>query len=395
MAALLPKCGYPENVALVVDRIQHAADYHFPNDCPIVRAFGSSVNGFGDSSSDIDLIVQVPGAIDMRDFLAGFQGALRWEGFIIKQRILHARVPILKLMYKGIECDLSCNNLLPVYNTVLLKRYADLDRRAVRLVQELKRWAKEKDVHGAMHGNFSSYAFTLLVIFYMQVNGALPCLQHKAGTHPEWYEADGMQYNVAMDLDISVPAGAAEIPLTLHGLLEWLALTVRWGMDVISVRTGRLASKTEFPELKGGKVTGMLHIEDPFDIQRNLNCVMSFNGVEKLRWALEAVVGETVNGEALPVRKVREDGEKGKGKGKGRRKGSKGKGKDGKGGKGAGASGEGWEGDGQGAAAAYGAAGGSQVEAPARTKKGKARSKDAAPKGYAAEPQWHDALPII
>ena len=49
------------------------------------------------------------------------------------------------------ECDLSVNNLLPVYNTRLLRLYGELDPRLIAYVREFKAFAMRENVHGARH----------------------------------------------------------------------------------------------------------------------------------------------------------------------------------------------------------------------------------------------------
>jgi hypothetical protein len=62
----------------------------------------------------------------------------------------------------------------------------------------------------------------------------------------------------------------------------------------VSVRTGKLRPVKSYPKLRtrrGGRTEAeerdMLHIEDPFDITRNLNCVMGPGKNLKLWKALE------------------------------------------------------------------------------------------------------------
>ena len=42
-------------------------------------------------------------------------------------------------------------------------------------------------------------ASRLMVIFYMQMRGVLPCLQREALFDPVWYSEGGQRYNVAME----------------------------------------------------------------------------------------------------------------------------------------------------------------------------------------------------
>jgi len=294
--AALPTIPYPVRVQHVIRRVLQAAS---SVEGAEVRAFGSSVNGFGDSSSDVDVVLSANkacfaeglglGRVSKKDLEPRVLGKLRQElrkrGFTINLFIPQAKVPIIKLSLEHagdcIDCDLSVNNLLPVFNTKLLKSYADFDHRLVELVQTCKAWARDEGVHGADRGNLSSYAFTLMVIFYMQMRGVLPCLQREALLNPVWYSEGGQRYNVAMedDGDCSHPGG----PVSFPDFARFYHDEFDWGERVVSVRTGESAPPEEYPDLKMKPRSGItdeewdyfLHIEDPFDTQRNLNCVLA------------------------------------------------------------------------------------------------------------------------
>merc|ERR1719203_2418727 len=48
-----------------------------------------------------------------------------------------------------------------------------------------------------------------------------------------------------------------------------------WGYEVVSVRLGhRLHTHEQFYEELRGKWQARLHVEDPFQLERNLNCVL-------------------------------------------------------------------------------------------------------------------------
>ena len=61
-----------------------------------------------------------------------------------------------------------------------LRAYTDLCPEAVVVFQAVKSWAREHDLLGGREGCLSSYAFTLLVVFYLQVAHGLPSLQEGA-----------------------------------------------------------------------------------------------------------------------------------------------------------------------------------------------------------------------
>lgn len=299
---------YPPRVAEVIAAVEQVVSDIVG---AAVHAFGSSVNGFGETTSDIDLVLEATKAslkhaldlgkkVSKRELapktLLRLQSRLMQARFEVMERVLGAKVPILKLRWYGTECDLSCNNLLPVFNTRLLKAYADGDPRCIDIVHQFKRWAKDRNCHGAAFGHFSSYSMTLMVIFYMQIRGALPCFQRVAPDQSRsiYYEGS-KRYDVTMDLDASAPNPGADV--SFRDFAKFFIDEFQWGKQVVSIRRGERLLADEFPELrmnfraetKPYEVEQMLHIEDPFDIVRNLNCVLSSGSNQKLWWALADV----------------------------------------------------------------------------------------------------------
>ena len=65
-------------------------------------------------------------------------------------------------------------------NTHLLYCYSQLDRRVRPLVVGVKKWARDCEINDASHNTLSSYALTLMVVFFLQAGVSppvLPCLQ--------------------------------------------------------------------------------------------------------------------------------------------------------------------------------------------------------------------------
>lgn len=92
-----------------------------------------------------------------------------------------ARVPVVKFAHKEIAmaCDVCINNLLATRNTRLLSAYAHLDVRVVQLALVVKFWAKRRNINSTYQGTLSSYAYVLLVIFFLQTRPipVIPSLQ--------------------------------------------------------------------------------------------------------------------------------------------------------------------------------------------------------------------------
>jgi flagellar motor protein MotB len=181
-----------------------------------------------------------------------------------------ARVPLIKLRYGGIDVDLSCNNTEPLPNTQLLRAYAELHPVVKNLGILVKLWAKARGVSGAKQGHLSSYALTIMSIYFLQVETSvqLPCF-------PIW----------AFDGSASLPDCArqtkwscqATLPVLLARFFTFFASEFVWGSEVVSIQLGRRTFCTDdsvHAQLRGRNLQ-RLHVADPFLQGRNLNCVLA------------------------------------------------------------------------------------------------------------------------
>ncbi|KAF4665568.1 hypothetical protein FOZ61_010776 [Perkinsus olseni] len=204
-----------------------------------IRVFGSSLSGFALASteeSDVDAVVLLRGherSIEdnleegpsspwhrwSRAFVNTLSRSLprtptsfnRTRGYFyrmeVSEAITRARVPILKLKLtlaeddsvplEVVQVDVSFMNSLGVKNSELLREYGRqrnqqhpvnrpsalprLHSCVIPVVCAVKGWAKQNSLVSAKSNNFrrlTSYAWTMMVIFYLQVRvGLLPSLQ--------------------------------------------------------------------------------------------------------------------------------------------------------------------------------------------------------------------------
>merc|ERR1712118_386995 len=98
--------------------------------------------------------------------------------------------------------------------------------------------------------------------------------------------------------------------LSVHGFCSFYANEFAWGEDVASVRLGekRKAAdfrtlKREYPYMPADEAKYMLHIEDPIDVERNLNCVLNPGSVYKLWDAMHAEAAKSAK-ERKPRRRT-------------------------------------------------------------------------------------------
>uniref|UniRef100_A0A8C9ZU21 Terminal uridylyl transferase 7 n=1 Tax=Sander lucioperca TaxID=283035 RepID=A0A8C9ZU21_SANLU len=147
-----------------------------------LQLFGSSKNGFGFRQSDLDICMVLEGqeTIDVSNILNLLQ-VLRCKCLKNILPITTAKVPIVKFYHvrTGLEGDISLYNTLALHNTNLLASYAAIDRRVKILCYVMKVFAKMCDIGDASRGSLSSYAYTLMVLFFLQQRNppVIPVLQ--------------------------------------------------------------------------------------------------------------------------------------------------------------------------------------------------------------------------
>jgi hypothetical protein len=207
--------------------------------------------------------------------------------------ISSARIPILKLRFEGkLEVDLSFQNVNPFPNSQLLRAYAQLDPAVRQLVILVKLWAKAEGVCGAPDGHLSSYSFTLMAIYFMQVDPSI-----KMPVLPT-AEFTGEKYSSPVsDIQWSCPL---YLPMLMARFFEFYATQYHWGYETISVRSGEriYVSDPTYSQLQADAGSVMPHIEDPFLLTRNLNCVLGWEQNIMLRNKLNSAIKAVQMGSA-------------------------------------------------------------------------------------------------
>jgi len=240
-----------------------------------VKPFGGVGNGFASRGSDLDATCYIEGMEVSYTPLATqeLQTQLlpllqKHRRFEVIDQIWTARVPILKLRFdQQLDVDLSCHNTEALPNTQLLRAYAELSPQVRELGLLIKVWAKGEGVCGASRGYLSSYALTLMAIYYLQVDPQvnIPCVpaglfSNRHGTFPK----DRKAWKCPLPTQV-----------LLGRFFRFYATEFQWFTEVVSVRHGRRASAAEpvYDQL-GASLAPRLHIEDPFLTARNLHCVL-------------------------------------------------------------------------------------------------------------------------
>jgi terminal uridylyltransferase len=250
--------------------------------------FGSSSNGFAFRHSDLDISLtfrDVPDSsnLDCISLIEELSEKIkRMVGMRNVVAITSAKVPIVKLFHHQcqIEADISLYNVLARENTRLLSLYADLDPRCRTLGYMVKLFAKICDIGDASRGSLSSYAYILMMIFYLQKVSppVLPVLQelHPVGTEKPENLVDGWNAWFYSDRRrvVSEWAGYNRNRMSLGEL--WIGFLNFYAGDwddkrlVVSIKQAR--PLTKFEKMWNSPC---IAIEDPFELSHNLGAGIS------------------------------------------------------------------------------------------------------------------------
>ena len=266
-----------------------------------VTTFGSFESGLSLINGDIDLCLQFNGE-KPKKVLKKIARMLNEDGMDNVKLITTAKVPIVKFIdsQSKIPVDISINNSLAVHNTELLRRYSALDSRVKPFIISIKYWARSRGISDAAMGTFSSYAWTLIAINYLQSleQKVLPNLLKKDDS--DTVDIDGTNYDIGMFLNEELSfttQNKSNIGELLSGFFEVLAKDWPWNNGVISVGSGKILTRKEKnwvatkpyisdaiqdSEIKRlGKFA--LPVEDPFDNKHDLSRVLDVEGVFEIR----------------------------------------------------------------------------------------------------------------
>ncbi|NXM39780.1 TUT7 uridylyltransferase, partial [Gymnorhina tibicen] len=249
--------------------------------------FGSSKNGFGFKQSDLDICMTIDGVetaegLDCIRIIEDLAKVLKKQsGLRNVLPITTAKVPIVKFFHvrSGLEVDISLYNTLALHNTRLLSSYAAIDPRVKYLCYTMKVFTKMCDIGDASRGSLSSYAYTLMVLYFLQQRNppVIPVLQeiYKEPKKPDilvdgWnvYFFDKIEELVIVWPDYG--KNTESVGQLWLGLLRFYTEEFDFKEHVICIR--RKSLLTTFKKQWTSKY---IVIEDPFDLNHNLGAGLS------------------------------------------------------------------------------------------------------------------------
>ncbi|KAF6035255.1 hypothetical protein EB796_006438 [Bugula neritina] len=266
-----------------------------------LELYGSSRNGFGTGSSDLDICMTFTGdweptcilccrycaadivlhfcsPEDTRQIIRNVSKLLYSVDHLRDiNPLLFAKVPIVKfssLKYR-LETDLSLYNVLAKRNTKMLYRYSQIDERVRTLGYAAKEFVKNCGIGDASRGSLSSYTYVIMMIYYLQQCDppVLPVLQqlHQGDVSPEiivedwntwFYSEDNEQLKQDWEGFGKNENSVSQLWL---GFFDFYAQKFDFKTNVVSIR--QLEKMSKFEKLWNSDT---LAVEDPFDLKRNL-----------------------------------------------------------------------------------------------------------------------------
>nr|XP_057929506.1 terminal uridylyltransferase 4 [Doryrhamphus excisus] len=257
------------------------------NDKAQLCLFGSSKNGFGFHDSDLDICMTLEGhetaeKLNCKEIIEGLAKVLKKHtGLRNILPITTAKVPIVKFEHRqsGLEGDISLYNTLAQHNTRMLALYAALDPRVQFLGYMMKVFAKRCDIGDASRGSLSSYAYILMVLYFLQQRQppVIPVLQEIFdGPSVPQRIVDGWNAFFFDDIDdlrrrlAELEPNTESVGELWLGLLRFYTEEFDFKEHVISIR-----QKKRLTTFEKQWTSKCIAIEDPFDLNHNLGAGVS------------------------------------------------------------------------------------------------------------------------
>ena len=256
-----------------------------------VQAFGSSVTGLSLGTGDLDLCLSFKKE-QPKKVLRKVAGLLREEGMMDIQQIPKAKIPIVKFTdsRSGLDVDISIENRLAIYNSKMLKSYAQ-DKRVREFILMIKYWAGRRGINTAFEGTLSSYAWTLISIQHLQMTNPPVAPNRQKGKKKNLFEINGTSYDISHDSSPFESENQQTLASLLIAFFDRFATRWDWNEMVVSIRNGSPLNAekkkwTHTGPLPLEVVTGqsnnrmehIMPIEDPFDHDHDLSRVVKPEG---------------------------------------------------------------------------------------------------------------------
>jgi hypothetical protein len=212
----------------------------------------------------------------------------------LEPKVTLLAAPSLGVSSESIPIDFSVNSSTPLYNAALMAECGQLEPRTKSLIMLVRRWAKDRGICHAAKGHLPPYAWTLLLIYFMQVGAAEgpflpPLADFVAGGQRATAEAES-DNDKKTSGKWSPPAAGARTTVgsLFKEFIHFFAKEFSYRNEAVSVRLGRRTPPGPALPLNvvlsdDGSPQVAPSIEDPFEPTRNLSECSTLGSLARLQ----------------------------------------------------------------------------------------------------------------
>jgi hypothetical protein len=166
----------------------------------------------------------------------------------------------------GIVLDIVVNGFTALQEKAIVDSCGLMDARAKALVLLVRRWAKHRGLCHTSQGHLSPYAWSLLTISYLQQADILPVVVTALGNRmPQ------VKWGCA-----KAAKDERDVPTLLSGFMQWCS-ALDWASGVV----------TSMPTVDSASGAARLHIEDPFNVGKNMASGLSMEAIYRNRTEID------------------------------------------------------------------------------------------------------------
>lgn len=173
---------------------------------------------------------------------------------------------------QGIPVDFSVNCATPGCHAALVTACGEIDPRSRWLILLVRRWSKDRGVCHVARGHLPPYGWTLLAIFFLQAKEKLlpPISGMKIGN------------DYVVQTNGTGHSAEGTVGSLFSRFIGFYRNEIDLQKEVVSLRLGTRET-ISLGTFDDEAVRPLVHIEDPFDAERNFGAGLSSEGLQRLR----------------------------------------------------------------------------------------------------------------
>lgn len=198
---------------------------------------------------------------------------------------------------EAVPVDFSVNSVTPLHAAALIEECACIEPRATSLILLVRRWAQNRSICQSLDGHLSPYAWSLLVVYFLQVGTEdgplLPPIKGISSQRAQWVARQIRRTTSPGVAEGSATRGGAaeqgrssrHVSVLLGDFFRFYGARFDWHTEAVAVRLAQRSTpqsgRSSHRLLRDG-ARGP-YIEDPFDRSQDLAECMTSASFARLR----------------------------------------------------------------------------------------------------------------